>query len=65
MSGHGDFVYYGHGGSVAGYNASALFDPVSKTGIIMLGNAGGRLNVGGLCAQALEMFVRAKSGPGK
>jgi CubicO group peptidase (beta-lactamase class C family) len=61
----GDFVYYGHGGSVAGYNASALFDPVSKTGMIVLRNVGGRLNVGSLCAKALEMVARAKTAAGK
>jgi len=61
----GDFVYYGHGGSVAGYNASALFDPVSKTGMIVLRNVGGRLSVGGLCASALEMVVQAKRTAGK
>lgn len=62
---HGDFVYYGHGGSVAGYNASALFDPVSKTGMIVLRNVGGRMSVGGLCAQALELVARAKTATGK
>jgi len=65
VSRRGDFVYYGHGGSVAGYNASALFDPVSKTGTIVLRNVGGRLSVGGLCVQALEMVARAKTAAGR
>lgn len=33
-AGNGTFV--GHGGSVAGYNANLLFDPVSKVGVAML-----------------------------
>ena len=56
----GTFVYYGHGGSVAGYRAATLFDPVSKTGAIVLRNVGGRFDVSGLCARALEEVARAK-----
>lgn len=56
----GSFVFYGHGGSVAGYRASALFDPVSQTGAIVLRNVGGRFNVSGLCERALEEIAKAK-----
>jgi CubicO group peptidase (beta-lactamase class C family) len=34
-------VIYGHGGSVSGYRAHVSFDPVSKTGVIVLRNVGG------------------------
>lgn len=59
VSRRGDFVAYGHGGSVAGYRASALFDPVSKTGAIVLRNVGGRFDVSGLCRRALEEVAAA------
>jgi CubicO group peptidase (beta-lactamase class C family) len=61
VSRQGEFVSYGHGGSVSGYRASALFDPVSKTGAIVLRNVGGRLDVGGLCLRALRTVVEAKA----
>jgi len=55
----GTLVVFGHGGSVAGYNAAAHFDRVSKTGVIVLRNAGGgRLNVGSLAMRALERLAR-------
>jgi CubicO group peptidase (beta-lactamase class C family) len=60
VSRNGEFVSYGHGGSVSGYRASALFDPVSKTGVIVLRNVGGRFNVGNLCQRALEEIAGAK-----
>jgi CubicO group peptidase (beta-lactamase class C family) len=34
-------VFYGHGGSVAGYRAQMLYHPQSKTGVIVLSNVGG------------------------
>ncbi len=55
-----DLLVYGHGGSVAGYRASAIFDPVSSTGIIVLRNVGGRFNVGQLASRALVVVAQAK-----
>jgi CubicO group peptidase (beta-lactamase class C family) len=58
----GELVQYGHSGSVAGYRAAVLFDPVSRTGVIVLRNVGGgKINISGLAAQALEMIARATS----
>ena len=58
----GEFVAYGHGGSVAGYNASALFDRVSKMGVVVLRNVGGgKFNVAMLSARILEEVAAAKS----
>jgi CubicO group peptidase (beta-lactamase class C family) len=37
----GTTVFYGHGGSVAGYRAQMLFHPATKTGVIVLRNVGG------------------------
>jgi len=38
----GGFAVYGHAGGVAGYEARADFDPVSRFGVIVLRNAGGK-----------------------
>ncbi len=56
-----DLVTYGHGGAVAGYRASALFDPNSDTGVIVLRNVGGRFDVGELARRALVLVARAKN----
>ena len=56
-----NLVFYGHGGSVAGYRASALFDPISDSGIIVLRNVGGRFNVGELARRALVVVAQSKS----
>ena len=57
----GEFVAYGHGGSVAGYNASALFDRVSKKGVVVLRNVGGgKFNVSTLSERILEEVAAAK-----
>jgi CubicO group peptidase (beta-lactamase class C family) len=56
----GDFVIYGHGGSVAGYRASALFHRESKTGVVVLRNVGGRFSVSRLAQEALMLFAEAK-----
>ena len=37
----GGHVFYGHGGSVAGYRAQMTYHPPSKTGVIVLRNVGG------------------------
>jgi CubicO group peptidase (beta-lactamase class C family) len=56
----GDFAVYGHGGSVAGYRASALFHRESKTGVIVLRNVGGRFSVSELAQEALQLVADVK-----
>jgi CubicO group peptidase (beta-lactamase class C family) len=57
----GEFVVYGHGGSVAGYNASAVFDRGSKMGVVVLRNVGGgKFNVSTLSERILEEVAAAK-----
>ena len=61
VSRQGDFVAYGHGGSVAGYNAAALFHRPSKLGVIVLRNVGrGKFDVPSLCLRALQEVVQEK-----
>ena len=60
LSRHGNLVVYGHGGGVSGYSASALFDRVSKTGIIVLRNVGGKFRVSELATRALAKVAAAK-----
>lgn len=58
----GELIYYGHDGSVAGYNASAIFERVSAMGVIVLRNvSGGKFSVPGLCVRILEEVARAKT----
>lgn len=57
----GDFVVYGHGGSVAGYRAAAFFHRESKTGAIVLRNVAGRFSPSDLARRALQEVVAAKS----
>jgi CubicO group peptidase (beta-lactamase class C family) len=61
VSRHGGKVFHGHGGSVAGYRASALFHRASKTGVIVLRNVGGGFNVSDLARRALTEVATAKS----
>jgi hypothetical protein len=57
-------VTYGHGGSVAGYRAEALFHPPSKTGVIVLRNVGGgKFDISGLAQRALQEVAAARSKP--
>jgi hypothetical protein len=57
----GDFVFYGHTGSVAGYTAVAFFDHRSKTGVAVLRNVGGgKFNIAALAEQVLEEVAAAK-----
>jgi CubicO group peptidase (beta-lactamase class C family) len=57
----GDLVIYGHGGSVAGYNAAAHFDRVSRTGVIVLRNVGGgAVNVQTIAFQVLARLAAAR-----
>ena len=59
----GELVVYGHGGSVAGYQAGAYFDRQSKTGVIVLRNVGGgRFRVGDLAMRAIEEIAVAARG---
>jgi CubicO group peptidase (beta-lactamase class C family) len=54
----GTQVYYGHGGSVAGYRAQMTYHPQSKTGVIVLRNAGGgSFNPAGVAEKALTVLV--------
>ena len=59
------WVIYGHGGSVAGYRASALFERESQCGVVVLRNAGGRLNVSELAQRILAQIAAAKSRSGE
>jgi len=60
----GDLVVYGHGGSVAGYNAAALFELNSRTGVVVLRNvSGGAVNVGQIATQAIEKLAAARKKP--
>ena len=54
----GDRVFYGHGGSVAGYRAQMTYHPPSKTGVIVLRNVGGgSFNPGRVADQVLSMAI--------
>ena len=58
----GTFVTYGHGGSVAGYNANMIFHPPTKTGVIVLRNVGGgRFNTASLARCILQELVQSGS----
>ena len=51
-------VFYGHGGSVAGYRAQMTYHPSSKTGVIVLRNVGGgSFNPGRVANQLLTQAV--------
>lgn len=61
ISRRGDLLAFGHGGSVAGYNAAAHFDPVSRTGVIVLRNVGGgKFSVSGLALRALAELAATR-----
>jgi CubicO group peptidase (beta-lactamase class C family) len=53
----GTLVALGHGGSTAGFRASAIFDRVTKTGVIVLRNSD--LDASGLAMNALEKIAAA------
>jgi CubicO group peptidase (beta-lactamase class C family) len=57
----GTLVTHGHGGSTAGFRASALFDRASKTGVIVLRNSD--LAAAGLALRALEKIAAAATKP--
>lgn len=60
----GEQIFLGHGGSTAGYRASALFHRESKTGVVILRNAddapGSGFNAGGVANRVLERVIAAK-----
>ena len=57
----GTNVFYGHGGSVAGYRANMLFHPSSKTGVIVLRNVGGGpFNAVRVAEGVLTLAIEAK-----
>lgn len=54
----GDLVALGHGGSTAGFRASVLFHPASKTGVIVLRNVeGGSFEASAVALRVLERVV--------
>lgn len=56
----GDLVALGHGGSTAGFRASALFDPRSRTGVVVLRNAeGGSFDAGAVALRILQQVAAA------
>ncbi len=57
----GDLVALGHGGSTAGFRASALFDPRTNTGVVVLRNAeGGSFDAGPVALRILERVSAAR-----
>ena len=55
-------VYYGHGGSVAGYRAQMAYDTRAKVGVIVLRNVGGgSFNPGPIASRLLAMVVETSS----
>jgi len=60
ISRRGEEVFIGHGGSVAGYNAQAWIHRPSKTGVIVLRNAGGgKFDLSGLTFRALAELANS------
>ena len=55
----GDMVALGHGGSTAGFRASALFHPRTRTGVVVLRNAeGGSFDAGPVALRILQRLTR-------
>lgn len=66
LSRHGDRVYVGHGGSVAGYTAQAWLHRPSKIGVIALRNAGGgKFDLSELTFRALAELTAQPGGSGR
>jgi D-alanyl-D-alanine carboxypeptidase len=60
VSRYDNIVALGHGGSTAGYRASALFHRASKTGVIVLRNAeGGSFDAGPVASRILRQIAAA------
>lgn len=59
----GELSVFGHGGTVAGYDALVAFERTSKLGVIVLRNvSGSTFNSFELAAQALDKLVVARRG---
>ena len=57
----GDLVALGHGGSTAGFRASALFSPRTNTGVVVLRSAeGGSFDAGPVALRILERVAAAQ-----
>jgi hypothetical protein len=60
ISRRGDIVMLGHGGSTAGYHASALVHRPSRLGVVVLRNCDNcPVDAGPVAARTLEQVVRA------
>jgi D-alanyl-D-alanine carboxypeptidase len=60
VSRRGEIVMLGHGGSTAGYHASALFHRGSQLGVVVLRNCDScAVDAGPVAAAALERLVKA------
>lgn len=58
----GDLVALGHGGSTAGFRASALFNPRTSTGVVVLRNAeGGSFDAGPVALRVLERVAATQA----
>ena len=58
-----DLVIFGHAGGVSGYEARADFDPLTRTGIVVLRNVGGKaihVSTSKLAGIALEKLAAAR-----
>ncbi|MBI4473042.1 MAG: serine hydrolase, partial [Acidobacteria bacterium] len=61
LSRRGENIFVGHGGSVAGYTAQAWVHRPSKTGIVVLRNAGGgKFDLSGFTFRALGELAKAR-----
>jgi CubicO group peptidase (beta-lactamase class C family) len=59
-------ITYGQAGGVAGYEAQADFEPVSRYGVILLRNAGGKsihVSTSRLSEQVLKILAATRQGP--
>jgi CubicO group peptidase (beta-lactamase class C family) len=62
----GELLVFGHGGTVAGYDALLAFERASKLGVIVLRNvSGGSFNSFELATQALDKLVPVRRGLAK
>jgi CubicO group peptidase (beta-lactamase class C family) len=61
ISRRGELVSLGHGGSTAGFRASAIFNPRTNTGVVVLRNAeGGPFDAGPVALRILERVAAAQ-----
>jgi CubicO group peptidase (beta-lactamase class C family) len=58
----GELIALGHGGSTAGYRASALFHPASSTGVVVLRSAeGGSFDAGPVALRILQRLASTQT----